>query len=80
MPISFDFFLGGGVLEIMGGCAPPCTPQKIRPCLFHKQTFNRCNSLGICQVRHSFRNILDDLQDGVTDYLKKMIKEGKEIR
>ena len=48
--------------------------------LFHKQTFDRCNSLGICQVRHSFRNILDDLQYGVTDYLKKMIKEGKEIR
>jgi hypothetical protein len=44
------------------------------------QTFDRCNALGICQVRHSFRNILDDLQDGVADYIKRMVKEGKEIR
>ena len=31
-------------------------------------------------MRHSYRNILDDLQVGVTDYIRKMVDEGREIR
>lgn len=36
--------------------------------------------MGICQSRHSYRNILDDLQDGIADHIRKMVDKGKEIR
>ena len=44
------------------------------------QTFERCIALGICQTRPSYRNLLDDLHDGVSDYLRQQIQKGKEIR